>query len=230
MLAVKKHHQSADRCSDSYSIDQARLMNTPIDVFNGKKERFERLFIPLMDRLYNIALRITRNRNDAEDLIQETYLKAYRFYDNFGENTNARAWMMTIMMNTFRTRYRKSKKEPTIVDFAAVENYLSADAHDTLKRPANKSETRNIENITEYMRSVVSDDIINALEAIPERFRMPVLLSDAEQFNYQEISEILGINVGTVKSRIFRGRRLLKKNLYEFAVQRGIYRRSLLGG
>lgn len=228
MLAVKDHHESEEYLSGYISNDTMQPVNMPVKTDREKKEQFEELFIPLIDRLYNMALRITRNPDDAQDLVQETYLKAYRFFDNFETNTNAKAWIMTIMMNTFRTKYRKSQKEPTPVDFDAVENYLSADMHDTFGKPANKSESRNIENITEYMRSVVSDDILKALESVPVRFRMPVLLSDAEQFNYQEISEILGINIGTVKSRIFRGRKLLKKNLYEFAVSRGICRRSNL--
>jgi RNA polymerase sigma-70 factor (ECF subfamily) len=191
----------------------------------SEKSRFEKLFIPLLDNLYNMALRMTRNPNDAEDLVQETYLKAYKFFDSFRINTNARAWIMTIMMNTFRTGYRKSRKEPAKVDFEDVENFLPGDEDDLVKRPANKSELRDLENITEYMRSIVSDDIIKALESVPIRFRLPVLLSDAEQFNYQEISEILGINMGTVKSRIFRGRKLLKSSLFEFAVEKGICRR-----
>lgn len=188
-------------------------------------EKFEDLFMPFIDGLYNLALRMTRNQDDAEDLVQETYLKAYRFYERFRTNTNARAWITTILMNTFRTAYRKSLKEPPAVDFTVVENFLPAGEDDAASRPANKSEMRDMAKITEYMRSVVSDDVINALESVPVRFRMPVLLSDAEQFNYEEISEILGINIGTVKSRIFRGRRLMKKSLFEFAVSRGIRRR-----
>ena len=228
MLAVENYHDKEDYISDIEPNNPVQTMDMPADQDNEKREQFESLFIPFIDRLYNMALRITRNPDDAEDLVQETYLKAYRFFDNFETNTNARAWIMTIMMNTFRTRYRKSQKEPVKVDFDAVENYLPFDGDGPANQPADKSESRNIENITEYMRSVVSDDIIQALESVPVRFRMPVLLSDAEQFNYQEISEILGINIGTVKSRIFRGRRLLKKNLYEYAVDRGIYRRSSL--
>lgn len=180
--------------------------------------------MPFIDGLYNLALRTTRNPDDAADLVQETYLKAFRFFDNYRTNTNARAWIMTIMMNTFRTGYRKLQKEPARVDFDAVENYIPEEGRAPVIRPANKSEARNVEDITVYMRSVVSDDVIEALESVPVRFRMPVLLSDAEQFNYQEISEILGISIGTVKSRIFRGRRLLKKSLLKFAADRGIRR------
>lgn len=230
MIAVIGNYEVDDYFSDSGQNTPAQSFKNPGVADHEKKERFERLFIPLIDRLYNLALRVTRNSEDAEDLVQETYLKAYRFFDNFQINTNARAWIMTIMINTFRTRYRKSQKEPLKVDYDAVENFLPADRYDSPGRPADKSEARNIEDITEYMRSVVSDDIIKALESVPVRFRMPVLLSDAEQFNYQEISEILGINIGTVKSRIFRGRKLLKKSLLDFAVQRGICRRSSYSG
>jgi len=225
MLAVSINNESKEY-STGYEVDDTtQSLAMPARADRKKREEFEELFIPLLDGLYNMAMRITRNSSDAEDLVQETYLKAYRFYNNFRENTNAKAWIMTIMMNTFRTGYRKAQREPAKVDYDTVENYLPVGENSRTKEPANKSEIRDMENITEYMRSVVSDDIIKALESVPVRFRMPVLLSDAEQFNYQEISEILGINIGTVKSRIFRGRKLLKKNLFEFAVSRGICRR-----
>lgn len=204
----------------------------PIDTSAGtnsqKKEQFKKSFLPFMDGLYNLAMRMTRNPQDAEDLVQETYLKAYKFFANFRTDSNARAWIITIMMNTFRTGYRKTKKEPVAVDYDAVENYLPAEENNAAERPANKSETRNMEDMTEYMKSVVSDDVVSALESVPSQFRIPVLLSDAEQFNYQEISEILGINIGTVKSRIFRGRKMLKKSLFKFAVNRGILRKEQL--
>jgi RNA polymerase sigma-70 factor (ECF subfamily) len=227
MLAVRSNHENEEYLSDIGPDNPVQSTGVPAGADHEKKARFEKLFIPLIDRLYNMALKITRNPDDAEDLVQEAYLKAYRFFDNFKPDTNAKAWIMTIMMNTFRTRYRKLQSEPIRVDYDAIENYLPDDGYDTAKRPANKSEMRNIDDITEYMRSVVSDDVISALESVPVRFRMPVLLSDAEQFNYQEISEILGINIGTVKSRIFRGRKLLKKNLFRFAADRGISRRYL---
>jgi RNA polymerase sigma-70 factor, ECF subfamily len=187
-----------------------------------KKQRFEGLFLPLMDNLYNLAMRMTRNPGDAEDLVQETYLKAYRFFDHFQEGTNAKAWVITILTNTFRTRYRKSQKEPSQVDFEAVENFFLVDELKPAIHPANKSEARKSDEITEILKTYVSDDIITALENIPEQFRMAVLLSDVERFNYQEIAEIIGASVGTVKSRIFRGRKLLQKQLYDFAKERGI--------
>lgn len=225
MLAISSHYDSKNYIPGYEANIKAQPLVIPTVTDRAKRDQFEEIFIPLLDSLYNMALRLTRNSDDAEDLVQETYLKAYRFRDMFRENTNARAWIMTVLINTFRTEYRKLKKEPTKVDYDSVENYLPDDGNAHIRRPAINSEVPNIENITEYMRSVVSDDIINALESIPIRYRMPVLLSDVEQFNYQEISEILRINIGTVKSRIFRGRRMLKKNLFEFAVERGICRR-----
>ena len=187
-----------------------------------KKQQFESLFLPLMDNLYNLAMRMTRNQVDAEDLVQETYLKAFRFFNHFQEGTNAKAWIITILTNTFRTKYRKTQKEPDRVDFDAIENFFLVDELKPAIYPANKSEARDSNEITEILKAYVSDDIIKALENIPEQFRMAVLLSDVERFNYQEIAEIIGASVGTVKSRIFRGRKLLQKQLYDLAKERGI--------
>lgn len=187
-----------------------------------KKREFEELFLPLLDNLYSIALRMTRNEKDAEDLVQETYLKAFRFFHRFERGTNARAWALTILTNTFRTRYRKKKQEPAMVDFEAVENFCLADEMVKEITASDKSEARSADIVTSVLKDYVSDDIIEALESVPEQFRIAVLLSDVEGFSYQEISEILGISVGTVKSRIFRGRKILQKQLWEFARQRGI--------
>ncbi len=187
-----------------------------------KKREFESIFLPLLDNLYNIALRMTRNVRDAEDLVQEAYLKAFRFFHRFERGTNARAWILTILTNTFRTRYRKKKQEPDMVDFQAIENFCLADELVKEVTASDKSEARGAEAVTEMLKDYVSDDIINALENVPEQFRLAVLLSDVEGFSYQEIAEILDISVGTVKSRIFRGRKILQKQLWEFARERGI--------
>jgi RNA polymerase sigma-70 factor (ECF subfamily) len=187
-----------------------------------KKQEFETIFLPLLDNLYNIALRMTRNVKDAEDLVQETVLKAYRFFHRFEKGTNARAWILTILTNTFRTRYRKKKQEPDMVDFQAIENFCLADELVKEISASDKSEARGAEAVTEMLKDYVSDDIIEALESVPEQFRLAVLLSDVEGFSYQEIAEILNISVGTVKSRIFRGRKILQKQLWEFARERGI--------
>lgn len=188
----------------------------------AKKKEFESLFLPLLDNLYSIGLRMTRNERDAEDLVQETFLKAFRFFHRFERGTNARAWILTILTNTFRTRYRKKKQEPSMVDYEAVENFCLADEMVKEITAADKSVAQGAEVVTSILKDYVSDDIIEALEMVPEQFRIAVLLSDVEGFSYQEISEILGISVGTVKSRIFRGRKILQKQLWDFARQRGI--------
>ncbi len=188
----------------------------------AKNKEFEELFLPLLDNLYNIALRMTRNPKDAEDLVQEAFLKAFRFFHRFERGTNARAWILTILTNTFRTRYRKKKAEPDMVDFQAIENFCLADELVKEISASDKSQARGAEAVTEMLKDYVSDDILKALESVPEQFRLAVLLSDVEGFSYQEISEILGISVGTVKSRIFRGRKILQKLLWEFAKERGI--------
>jgi RNA polymerase sigma-70 factor (ECF subfamily) len=188
-----------------------------------KKIEFEQIFLPLIDNLYNVALRMTRNETDAEDLVQETYLKAFRFFHRFERGTNARAWILTILTNTFRTRYRKKKQEPDMVDYETVENFCLADEIIKEITASDKSEAKGA-NITNILKDYVSDDVIKALETVPEQFRLAVLLSDVEGFSYQEISEILGISVGTVKSRIFRGRRILQKQLFDFAKRKGILR------
>jgi RNA polymerase sigma-70 factor, ECF subfamily len=190
----------------------------------AKKKEFEELFLPLLDNLYSIGLRMTRNERDAEDLVQETYLKAFRFFHRFERGTNARAWILTILTNTFRTRYRKKKQEPNMVDFEAVENFCLADEMVKEITAADKSEAQSTEIVTSILKDYVSDDIIKALESVPDQFRIAVLFSDVEGFSYQEISEILGISVGTVKSRIFRGRKILQKQLWDFARERGILR------
>lgn len=187
-----------------------------------KKREFEDIFLPLLDNLYNIALRMTRNVTDAEDLVQEAYLKAFRFFHRFERGTNARAWILTILTNTFRTRYRKKKQEPDMVDFQAIENFCLADELVKEITASDKSEARGAEAVTEMLKEYVSDDVINALENVPEQFRLAVLLSDVEGFSYQEIAEILNISVGTVKSRIFRGRKILQKQLWDFAREKGI--------
>ena len=183
-----------------------------------KKRDFEELFLPLLDNLYNIALRMTRDARDAEDLVQETFLKAYRFFHRFEKGTNARAWILT----TFRTRYRKKKQEPDMVDFQAIENFCLADEMVKIIKASDKSEAKGTEEVVRVLKDYVSDDILKALEAVPEQFRLAVLLSDVEGFSYQEIAEILNVSVGTVKSRIFRGRKILQKQLWDFARERGI--------
>jgi RNA polymerase sigma-70 factor (ECF subfamily) len=171
----------------------------------------------LMPSLYTAALRMTRNPADAEDLVQETYLKAYRGFGGFQEGTNLKAWMYRILTNTFINSYRAKKRRPDESDLEEVEDlYLYRRLGGLEAAAAGRSaEDEVLDHFTE-------GDVKDAVEALPEQFRMAVLLADVEGFSYKEIAEILDIPIGTVMSRLHRGRRALQKRLYEFGQQRGL--------
>ena len=178
------------------------------------RERFEREVLPLLPNLYSAALRMTRNPADAEDLIQETYLRAYRGFSGFEEGTNLRAWMYRILTNTFINSYRKKQREPvTVQEDDLDEWYLFDKLGESGVEPSAEAEV---------IRSMPDEDVQKALEALPEGFRLAVLLADVEGFSYKEIAEILGIPIGTVMSRLHRGRRALEKALWERVRERGL--------
>jgi RNA polymerase sigma-70 factor (ECF subfamily) len=177
-----------------------------------------------MPGLYSAALRMTRNAADAEDLVQETYLKAYRAYGSFEEGTNLRAWLYRILTNTFINSYRAAQRRPEVTDVEDVEDlYL-------YKRMADSGGTaagRSAED--EALDRFTDDDVKAALEALPEAFRMAVLLADVEGFSYKEISEITEVPIGTVMSRIHRGRRALQKALHDVGSARGLVGSTAIG-
>jgi len=186
---------------------------------------FERDAMQYAGQLFSAALRMTRNRADAEDVVQETYLKAYRAYDSFQEGTNLKAWLYRILTNTYINRYRKKIRRPTEVDLEEVQDlYLyrrigSADSPDS---------ARSAED--EVLESLVDTDIKSAVESLPEHFRLPVLLADVEGFSYKEIADIMEIPIGTVMSRLHRGRKALQKSLWEYAQEHRIGSRDRDGG
>jgi RNA polymerase sigma-70 factor (ECF subfamily) len=170
---------------------------------------------PLMSSLYSAALRMTRNPADAEDLVQETYLKAYRAYERFEAGTNLKAWMYRILTNTYINSYRKKQRRPDETDLDDVEDLY-------LYRRVGGLEGsilgRSAED--ELMDLFGEAEVKDAVEALPEHYRLPVLLADVEGFAYKEIADILDIPIGTVMSRLHRGRKQLQKRLYEFAEKR----------
>ncbi len=173
--------------------------------------------MPLMDSLYGAALRMTRNKADAEDLVQEAYLKAYRGFGGFQAGTNLKAWMYRILTNTYINIYRSKKRRPEETDLAEVEDlYL----YRRLGGLEGATAGRSAED--ELLETFTEGEIKQAMEDLPENFRMAVLLADVEGFSYKEIAEILDIPIGTVMSRLHRGRKGLQKQLYEFAVARGL--------
>jgi RNA polymerase sigma-70 factor, ECF subfamily len=170
-----------------------------------------------MGSLYTAALRMTRNPADAEDLVQETYLKAYRGFGGFQEGTNLKAWLYRILTNTFINSYRSKKRRPDETELDDLENlYL----YRRLAGSEGASVGRSAED--EVLDHITEAEVKEAIEALPEQFRMAVLLGDVEGFSYKEIAEILDIPIGTVMSRLHRGRKALQKRLYEFGRQRGL--------
>ncbi|MCI0542840.1 MAG: sigma-70 family RNA polymerase sigma factor [Actinobacteria bacterium] len=178
---------------------------------------FEKDALEYARQLYSAAMRMTRNPADAEDLVQETFLKAYRAYDSFEEGTNLKAWLYRILTNTFINKYRSDSRRPRQTDLGDVEDlymYRRIASGDSAEA-ARSAEERVLDGLVE-------SDIKQAVEELPENFRLPVLLADLEGFSYKEIAEILDIPIGTVMSRLHRGRKAMQKRLWEFARQRGL--------
>src|SRR5690349_21934904 len=181
------------------------------------QERFADDAMPFMDALYTAAMRMTHNAADAEDLVQETFLRGYRGYPRFEEGTNLRAWLYRILTNTYINTYRAKQRRPQESDLGEVEDlYL----YRRLGGLEASERGRSAED--ELMDFVTDAEVKAALDELPEQFRVAVLLADVEGFSYKEIAEILDIPIGTVMSRLHRGRKGLQKLLGEFAVQRGL--------
>ena len=187
-----------------------------VNLTEEDRARFQRDVLPLLDSLYSGALRMTRNPADAEDLVQETMLRAYRSFDRFEPGTNLKAWLFRIMTNAYINTYRKRQREPQKVSSDELEDF---DLYQELKTH-DPEMTRTPETIV--LDSLVDSDITEAIDALPDQFRMAVLLSDVEGFSYAEMAEIMDVPLGTVMSRLHRGRKALQKRLWELARDRGI--------
>jgi RNA polymerase sigma-70 factor (ECF subfamily) len=182
--------------------------------------RFADQAMPLMSSLYSAALRMTRNPADAEDLLQETYLRAYRGFGGFEQGTNLKAWLYRILTNTYINQYRAKKRRFDETELDEAEDLYLYRRLGGLEAVA---AGRSAED--ELMDWFTDAEVKAAIEALPEQFRMAVLLADVEGFSYKEIAEILDIPIGTVMSRLHRGRKSLQKQLFEFAAARGLIRR-----
>jgi RNA polymerase sigma-70 factor (ECF subfamily) len=168
-------------------------------------------------QLFSAALRMTRNRADAEDLVQETYLKGYRSFHTFAEGTNLRAWLFRILTNTYINRYRAKQRRPDETDLTDLEDLYLYRRLGTIDDP-----TRGRSAEESLMEMLPDHEVKAALESLPDNFRLPVVLADVEGFSYKEIAEMLEIPIGTVMSRLHRGRKAMQKALYDYARERGL--------
>src|SRR2546428_12345069 len=179
------------------------------------RREFEHLSLEHLDALYSAALRLTKNERDAEDLVQDAFLRAFRFFDKFERGTNMKAWLFKILTNTFINRYRRRVKERTVVEGAAREQSSEKFVvRETAESAVNPEQY--------FFDTLLSDDVLRSIDGLPIDFRLGVMLADLQEFSYKEIAEILDCPVGTVMSRLYRGRKLLQKNLMAYAVESGV--------
>jgi RNA polymerase sigma factor (sigma-70 family) len=169
-------------------------------------------FMPHINSMYNFAYRLTMDGDDAKDLMQDTYLKAYRFIESFQQGTNAKAWLFRILKNSFINDYRKKSKEPSKVDYQEVESYYNSEEVDRQITPDLR---------VEALQDMIGDEISDALNSLDVDFKTVIILADLEEFKYDEMAKILDIPIGTVRSRLHRARNLLKEKLSEYAKKMG---------
>ncbi len=192
------------------NLEELIVEETPAVIINDaeKEALFAKLFLPLLDAAYNFAFRLTLNESDAQDLVQDTFLKAYRFCNSFQIGTNAKAWLFRILKNSFINEYRRKQKNPSTVDYQEIEQFYNSDEADVKM-------TTDLR--VEVLQDMIGDEVANALNSLDIDFRTVIILCDIEGFTYEEMSKILDIPIGTVRSRLHRARNVLKEKLKNYA-------------
>ena len=193
-------------------FEDAKLEGLSERDLKKRKEDFDREAMPHMKLLYNYALRMSGDREDADDLVQDTYMRAFKFFHKFEKGTNCKAWLFRIMKNCYINRYRKNKKEPPKVDYEDVQNF-----YDSIR--SELVDPNDLEQ--KVFANLLDDDVMNALNSLQDDYKTVVILCDLEGLSYDEISEFLDCPIGTVRSRLHRGRKILQNKLTEYAKDKG---------
>ena len=190
------------------------LKNNEEDVFvnNFREDNFTSETLPHKSALYNYALKISGNADDAQDLVQETYYKAFRYFDKFQSGTNSKAWMFMILKNTFINDYRKSKRQPYKLDYEQIQNF-----YENVK--ADRAIDNNLDK--DFYNDLFDDELTEAIDQLPTKMREVFLLCDLEGYSYEETADLVGCPIGTVRSRLHRARHMLQEILFDYAKERG---------
>lgn len=221
----KKHKDEEEKTSNAsianeeelnidseFDIDDNSVENVSEEQLRKRKKDFDEEAMPHMNLLRNYAYKITGNQLDADDLLQETYLRAFRFFDKFEKGTNCKAWLFRIMKNLFINKYRKNQKEPGKVDYEEIENFF-----DNIR--SEKIDSTDLQE--KVFSNLLDDDLTHALNSLQDDFKTVVILCDLEGLSYEEIADFIQCPIGTVRSRLHRGRKMLQQKLYDYAKKRG---------